>query len=161
MMPATCGYGIAVGSGVAVGLGVAVGTGVDVGSGVAVGTGVEVGAGVAVGATMTSGSCVAVGTGGGSGSSAQETIASNAETASNVARILRISFLFKSSPHWVYSIEARALLRASSNTKKGAPTSAVTTPTGISAGAIATRASVSAASRKMPPPSALNGISTR
>ena len=49
-------------------------------------------------------------------------------------------------------IEARALLRASSIRKNGAPTSAVMIPTLTSAGAITSRARVSAASRKTAPP---------
>ena len=68
---------------------------------------------------------------------------------------------FNSLPFRFYSIDARDLFRASRSTKNGAPTSAVTTPTGISAGAITTLANVSAANRDIPPPIALSGIRAR
>ena len=129
------------------------------GTGVAVGSGVAVGCGVAVGTTVGSG--VEVGCGVGSGSALHATRAVTTKIAMRIAMDPAFQTDFNSSPFGFQSIDARDLLRANKSKKNGAPTRAVTTPTGISAGATATLASVSAASRNIPPPMALNGTNAR
>lgn len=160
--------------GVAVAAAVGVATGVDVG----VGRGESNGVGVAVGAVAagdwTTAAAVGAGLGAIVGSPSDphaigSKIVAARMTTTKDSILIRVSPVILNPLFYLdvavtasdHNMDARALLRASSMKKKGAPTRAVMMPTLTSAGEMTSRASVSAASRNTALPRALSGTSTR